>query len=105
MVPLYTLCEYDTVLRTSERPVLVQLEADWCGNCHEALPELQRIAERHADRLTVLRVDADRERSLQDRYQLEGYPTYLFAERGRITASCLGAPDFGLGRLVDLLLP
>lgn len=105
MVPLYTVSEYDTVLHDSELPLFVQLEAAWCGNCHEVMPELEAIADRHSGRLAVLRVDADEEPEIKERYQVEGYPTYLFAENGRVTASCLDPPGFGLTRLVELLLP
>lgn len=105
MVPVRTASEYATLLRASPLPSLAQLEAPWCGECHSALPELETIAAGYRDRLTVLRLDADRDRALRDAYQVQGYPTYLFAENGRVRASCYGEPEFGLTRLVELLLP
>lgn len=104
MVPLVSRDEYLGLLRSSSS-LLAQFEASWCGDCHSALPELEAIADRFRDELTVLRMDADTDRRLRDEFQLQGYPTYAFFEQGTMTASCFGAPEFGLTRLVEILVP
>jgi thioredoxin-like negative regulator of GroEL len=105
MVPVRTRDEYLALLRSGDPPLLAQMEAPWCGDCHNALPELETIANTFRGRLTVLRLDADADSRLREEFELQGYPTYIFAESGRVTATCLGAPDFGLTRLVELLVP
>ena len=105
MVPLVSREEYVALVRSHGRPVLAQLEAPWCGDCHLAVPELEAIADAYHDELTVLRLDADTDPRLREEFNLQGYPTYVLVEQGRVTASCLGAPDFGLSRLVEILVP
>lgn len=104
MVPLVSRDEYVALVR-SGGSLLAQVEAPWCGDCHNALPELEAIAETYRDELTVLRLNADADSRLREEYHLQGYPTYLFVEQGTVTASCLGAPEFGLTRLVEILVP
>lgn len=105
MVPLVSREEYVALVRSRGGPLLAQLEAPWCGDCHTALPELEAIADAYHGELTVLRLDADTDPRLREEFHLQGYPTYVFVEQGRVTASCLGAPDFGLTRLVEILVP
>lgn len=105
MVPVSNRDEYFALLRSGHTPLLAQMEAPWCGDCHNALPELESIADTFRGRLTVLRLDADADSTLREEFELQGYPTYIFAERGRVVASCRGAPHFGLRRLVELLVP
>lgn len=104
MVPLVSRDDYLALLQ-SGGSLLAQLEAPWCGDCHEALPQLDAIAQRYGNELTVLRMDADTDPRLRDEFQLQGYPTYVFVEQGVVTASCLGEPEFGLARLVEILVP
>ena len=105
MVPLVSREEYVALVRSQARPVLAQLEAPWCGDCHAAVPQLEAIAAAYPDQLTVLRMDADTDPRLREEFHLQGYPTYVLVEQGRVTASCLGEPDFGLTRLVEILVP
>lgn len=105
MVPVRTRDEYVALSRARDAPLLLQMEAPWCGDCHHALPELEAVAERYGDRLTVMRLNADADPRLREEFGLQGYPTYVFVENERVTASCLGAPEFGLTRLVEIIVP
>lgn len=105
MVPLVSREEYVALVRSRAGPLLAQLEAPWCGDCHTAIPELEAIADAYHGELTVLRMDADTDPRLREEFHLRGYPTYVFVEQGRVAASCFGAPDFGLTRLVEILVP
>lgn len=96
--------EFDRLVATG-RPVLAQVEVGWCGSCHRMAPELDEIAYRHHGELFAVRIDAEREPWVIDRYDVVAYPTYVMVENEQELLSCVGVPDAGLGWLVERILP
>ena len=72
-------------------PVVVDLWAPWCGPCRMLHPILDRVAERHAGRLKVVRVNVDEAPSLAARYGAQSIPTLVVLSDGGQVDRMVGA--------------
>ena len=74
-----------------DKLVLVDFWADWCPPCHMLSPILDEIADEHADRLTVVKVDADENPELSRDYGVMGLPTMALFSGGELVRTIVGA--------------
>ena len=74
---------FDAVLAGTAVPVLVDFYADWCGPCKIVAPVVDDIAERHAGRVLVLKVDTDRTPGILERFGIRGIPTLIVFRGGK----------------------
>jgi thioredoxin 1 len=92
----------DEVLR-SDKPVLVDFWADWCGPCHLVAPVLDEIASERADELRLVKVNIDEHPRLAQRYGVMSIPTMILFRDGEPAAAALGAqPRHALERALGL---
>lgn len=80
----------DDVLR-SKKPVLVDFWADWCGPCKMVAPVLEEIADAHADKLTVAKLDVEANPETARDYQVISLPTMLLFADGEQVKQIVGA--------------
>ena len=74
------------VVGKAKRPVLVDLSADWCGPCRSLGKVLPAIAEKYADRVTVVKVDIDESPRAAELCQVEAVPMLVLFQAGRAVA-------------------
>jgi thioredoxin len=90
----------------SERPVIVDFWADWCGPCHFVAPILDRIASERSGELRLVKVNVDEQPELARRYGVQSIPTILLFRNGEPAAATLGAqPKQALERALGLVEP
>ena len=82
---------FDEQVLQSEKPVIVDFWAEWCGPCHAIAPVLERIAEERADELTLVKVNIDEEPSLAQKYGIISIPTIILFRKGEPAAAAIGA--------------
>ena len=80
----------DDVL-TSEKPVLVDFWATWCGPCKMVAPVLEEIAAEHGDKLTVAKLDIDQNQATARDYQVMSIPTLILFQGGKPVKQIVGA--------------
>ena len=87
-------------------PVLVDLWAPWCGPCKMVTPILEDLARQRAGQLKVVKVNVDDSPGIAARYQVQGIPTLLLFNDGKLTARQTGAlPAHALTEWLDAHAP
>jgi thioredoxin 1 len=87
----------------SEKPVIVDFWAEWCGPCHAVTPVLERIVEDSSDELKLVKVNIDEEQGLALRYGVSSIPLIILFRGGQPAAAAVGAmPKGALERQLGL---
>ncbi|KAL0372848.1 UNVERIFIED_CONTAM: Thioredoxin X, chloroplastic [Sesamum calycinum] len=75
--------QFNDVVLKSERPVLVEFVATWCGPCRLIAPAVQSLAQEYQDKLVVVKVDHDSNPRLIEEYKVYGLPALIFFRNGQ----------------------
>ena len=90
-----TQTTFDEQVLQSDRAVIVDFWAEWCGPCHAVAPVLDRIVEERPDELKLVKVNIDEEQELATRYGVMSIPTMILFRDGEPTAAVIGAQPKG----------
>ena len=74
----------------SDRPVLVDFYADWCGPCQTIKPVLEELAREHDGHVDVRKADVDENQGLAQHYGVRGIPTLLLFKDGQVQETLVG---------------
>ncbi|KAJ0038716.1 thioredoxin X, chloroplastic [Pistacia vera] len=75
--------EFPNTVLKSDRPVLVEFVANWCGPCRLIAPAIQWVAQEYGDRLMVVKIDHDANPQLIEQYKVYGLPTLILFKSGQ----------------------
>ena len=82
---------FESEVVKSEKPVLVDFWAEWCGPCKQIAPVVEEIAGEHSDKLKVCKMDVDANRETAVQFGIRSIPTLLIFKNGEVAGSQIGA--------------
>ena len=82
---------FDAEVLKSDRPVLVDFWAEWCGPCKRMAPLLEELAAEHGDKLKVVKLDTDANTATAAKYGITSIPTLNVYSGGEVVKSITGA--------------
>jgi thioredoxin 1 len=82
---------FATDVLQSDKPVLVDFWAEWCGPCKMVAPVLEEIAGEHGDKLQVVKLNIDENPNAARDYQIMSIPTMAVFQGGQMVKSIVGA--------------
>lgn len=86
----------------TDKTVLVDFYADWCGPCKMLSPLVEEVAVEYADRLTVGKLDVDANPEVVGKYGVMSMPTLLFFRNGQVVGQHIGyLPKAQLSTVVE----
>ena len=81
---------FDREVNQSDKPVIVDFWAEWCGPCKMISPLLDEIAKEKADAVKVAKVNVDENQSLSFKYNIRAIPSLLFFKNGQVRDQVTG---------------
>ena len=81
---------FETEVLQSDKPVLLDFYANWCGPCKMLAPVLHEIAEENADTLRVGKINVDEQMELAMRFQVDSIPMLVLFKDGKAVAKTVG---------------
>ena len=85
-----TAANFENEVLRSDKPVLLDFYADWCGPCKMLAPVLHEIAEENADTLKVGKINVDEQMELAMRFQVSSIPMLVVFKDGKAVATSVG---------------
>jgi len=82
---------FESDVLTSERPVLVDYWAEWCGPCKMIAPILDEVAKDYGERLQIAKLNVDQNSVVPAKFGIRGIPTLMLFKDGQLAATKVGA--------------
>ena len=82
---------FQTDVLNSNKPVVVDFWAEWCGPCRMIAPALEELASELGEKVTVAKINIDENPGVPQKYGVRGVPTLMIFSQGQVAATKVGA--------------
>ncbi len=82
---------FHELIETSDKPVLVDFYADWCGPCKMVSPAIKKVAGDFKGRIITIKINVDHKQQIAAQYQIQSIPTIMMFYKGKDIMRLTGA--------------
>lgn len=96
---------FDEIVLESDKVVMVDFWAEWCGPCRMITPIVEEISREYADKVVVAKCDVDESPGVAARFSIRNIPTVLYFKNGAVADKQVGAvPKANFVKKLNILL-